>query len=76
MKKAKIDMSGYEQALRAQTAARQAADNLEKNFRANLETENLTSVTPGADATGMTQDPQRRRRNQGTGLASQLGIAV
>ncbi|HVH93239.1 MAG TPA: hypothetical protein VM783_17880 [Candidatus Acidoferrum sp.] len=76
MKTPKVDTSGTERANLAIAQAQEAASNLQKNFKADLTTENLTQIAPGgsaADAAAMQPDSTRRRR-QGSGLASQLGI--
>lgn len=78
MKKPKIDNSGQKAALAAQAAAQTAANNLQKNFATNLQNENLATIVPGgtaADVDAGATGSQRKRR-QGTGLSSQLGIAV
>jgi hypothetical protein len=63
---------------RAAAEAQQAANNMQKNFAADLKNENLSNVVPGGseelDPTG-TANPQRRRRQvSGGSLSSQLGI--
>ena len=74
MKTPKIDTSGTERAQRAVAEAQAAANNLQKNFQADLKAENLTQVTPGAGAeAGMTDEAPKRKRQSG-GLSSQLGI--
>lgn len=76
MKSPKIDTSGTERAQRAVAEAQAAANNLQKNFQTDLNTENMTQVVAGGGAEAATPDsPQKRRRNGG-GLSSQLGINV
>lgn len=74
MKSPKIDTSGTERAQRALAEAQAAANNLQKNFQADLKAENLTQVTPGAGAEAVTTDEAPKRKRQSSGLASQLGI--
>ena len=76
MKSPKIDTSGTERAQRAIAEAQAAANNLQKNFQTDLKTENLTQVTPGAGADAVSTDETPRRKRQGSGLSSQLGINV
>ena len=76
MKTPKIDTSGTERAQRAVAEAQAAANNLQKNFQADLKTENLTQVTPGAGADAVSTDETPKRKRQGSGLSSQLGINV
>lgn len=60
---------------RAATEAQAAANNMAKNFKADLTTENLATVIPGGTADEFeTNNPTRRRRNIGSTLSSQLGI--
>ena len=74
MKKPKIDTSGTERAQRAIAEAQAAANNLQKNFQTDLKTENLTQVTPGASADDVVVETTPKRKRQGSGLSSQLGI--
>lgn len=74
MKKPKIDTSGTERAQRAIAEAQAAANNLQKNFQTDLKTENLTQVTPGASAEAVVAEAAPKRKRQGSGLSSQLGI--
>ena len=74
MKTPKIDTSGTERAQRAIADAQAAANNLQKNFQTDLKAENLTQVTPGAEAVVTDEAPKRKR--QSGGLSSQLGISV
>ena len=76
MKTPKIDTSGTERAQRAVAEAQAAANNLQKNFQADLKTENLTQVAPGAGADVVSTDETPKRKRQGSGLSSQLGINV
>lgn len=76
MKTPKIDTSGTERAQRAIAEAQAAANNLQKNFQTDLKTENLTQVTPGAGADVVSTDETPKRKRQGSGLSSQLGINV
>lgn len=75
MKSPKIDTSGTAAAQAATARAQEAANNLSKNFRADLGTENLSTVVAGgsADAAGGIADAMRKRKPQG-GLSSSLGI--
>jgi len=75
MKTPQIDTSGTERAQRAIAEAQAAANNLQKNFQTDLKTENMTQVVGGAEAAIPESSPKRRRR-QGGGLSSQLGINV
>lgn len=74
MKSPKIDTSGTERAQKAVAEAQAAANNLQKNFQTDLKTENLAQVTPGAGADAMVPESAPKRRRQGSGLSSQLGI--
>ncbi len=76
MKRPKIDTSGTEAAQKAVADAQAAANNLSKNFKADLGTENLTNVVAGgsADAMDANVGTPRRRRATGAGLSSSLGI--
>ena len=74
MKTPKIDTSGTERAQRAVAEAQAAANNLQKNFQTDLKNENLPLVTPGAVADAMVPESAPKRRRQGYGLSSQLGI--
>ena len=76
MKTPKIDTSGTERAQQAIAEAQAAANNLQKNFQTDLKTENLTQVTPGAGADAVVPEAGPKRRRQGSGLSSQLGINV
>ena len=75
MKSPKIDTSGTERAQRAIAEAQAAANNLQKNFQTDLKTENMTQVVAGDGAEAATESSPKRRR-QGGGLSSQLGISV
>lgn len=75
MKMPKVDNSGVEAATRAQAQAQEAATTLQKNFQADLGTENMAQVVAGgsaAAASDVTTGTLKRRR--GGGLSSQLGI--
>jgi hypothetical protein len=74
MKSPKIDTSGTERAQRAIAEAQAAASNLQKNFQTDLKTENMTQVTPGAGADAVVPEATPKRKRQGSGLSSQLGI--
>ncbi len=77
MQTPKIDTSGTERAQQAMADAQTAANNLSKNFQADLKTENITQIKPGAgaaDAVGIADAGPKRKK--ATGLASQLGINV
>ena len=76
MKSPKIDTSGTERAQRAIAEAQAAANNLQKNFQADLKTENLVKVAPGAGAEAAVADEVPKRRRRAGGLSSQLGIDV
>lgn len=77
MKTPKVDNTGVAQANAAVAEAQAAANNLQKNFATDLNTENVASVVAGgtAEATGTASSGQRRRP-KGQGLSSQLGINV
>ena len=76
MKTPKIDTSGTERAQRATAEAQAAANNLQKNFQTDLNTENMTQVVAGGGAEAAIPESQPKRRRQGGGLSSQLGINV
>lgn len=76
MKKQKIDTSGTERAQQAIAAAQAAATNLQKNFAADLKTENITQVAPGGTAEAQAPTSAMRKKRPTGGLASQLGINV
>lgn len=76
MKTPKIDTSGTERAQRAVAEAQAAANNLQKNFQTDLNTENLTQVTPGAGAEAVVTDEAPKRKRRSSGLSSQLGLDV
>ena len=76
MKKPKIDTSGTEKAQRAVAEAQAAANNLQKNFQTDLKTENMTQVMAGGGAEVANPEASPKRRRQGGGLSSQLGINV
>ena len=76
MKTPKIDNSGTERAQRAIAEAQAAANNLQKNFQADLKTENLPQATPGAGAEAVGTDEAPKRKRRSGGLSSQLGINV
>lgn len=75
MKSPKVDTSGTEAAQKAVAEAQAAANNLNKNFKTDLTTENLNNVVAGgsADLVGTEASTTRKRRPQG-GLSSALGI--
>lgn len=75
MKAPKIDTSGTEAAQRATAAAQTAANNLAKNYKTDLTTENLTNVVAGGSAEASSVDVAGMRKRKPTGgLASSLGI--
>ena len=74
MKTPKIDTKGTQRAQQAVAEAQAAANNLQKNFQADLRTENITQVTPGGTADAVIPEGGPRRRRQAGGLSSQLGI--
>ena len=76
MRTPKIDTSGTERAQRAIAEAQAAANNLQKNFQTDLKTENMTQVVAGGGAEVATPESSPKRRRQGGGLSSQLGINV
>lgn len=76
MKAPKVDTSGTEKAQKAIADAQAAASNLQKNFAADLKTDNVAQVTPGGSAEVAAPSGAKRKRNAVTGLASQLGINV
>lgn len=73
MKKPKVDMSGVAAANEANAAANRAATNLERNFRADLSTNNVANVIPGGGADAAAPVETNKRRNwQPSKVASQL----
>ena len=76
MKTPKVDTSGTEKAQKAIADAQAAATNLQKNFAADLTTENITQVTPGGTAEAQGVGSATRKKRPTGGLASQLGINV
>lgn len=76
MKTPKIDTKGTARAQQAIAEAQAAANNLQKNFQTDLKTENLAQVAPGAGADAVVPEAGPKRRRQGSGLSSQLGINV
>lgn len=77
MKTPKVDNTGVAQANAAVAEAQAAANNLQKNFATDLNTENVASVVAGGSAEGAsTASSGQRRRPKGQGLSSQLGINV
>lgn len=65
-------------AAKAAAEAQAAATNLQKNFAADLKTENLGQVVAGGGAEAASEGAPStlRRKKQGTALSSQLGINV
>lgn len=60
---------------RAAAEAQAAANNMAKNFKADLSTENIATVLPGGTAEELiNNNPTRKRRTTGPTLSSQLGI--
>lgn len=76
MKKVKVDNTGVAQANEAIAQAQTAAQNLSKNFAADLKTENVAQVTPGAGAEDVAAVQGTRKKRPTAGLASQLGVNV
>lgn len=79
MKLPKVDNSGVAAANAAVAQAQAAANNLQKNFATDLNTENVASVVAGGSAesaSAPTASSGQRRRPKGAGLSSQLGINV
>ncbi len=76
MKRPKVDTSGTEAAQKAVAEAQAAANNLNKNFKTDLQTENISNVVAGgsADLVGTEASTTRKRRQSG-GLSSSLGIS-
>lgn len=75
MKTPKIDTSGAERAQQAILEAQRVSNNLQQNFAADLQTENVTQVSAGGGAEEMLAGASgTRRRRTGSGLSSQLGI--
>lgn len=74
MKTPKVDTSGTEKAQQAIADAQAAATNLQKNFAADLTTENIAQVTPGGTAEAMAPTSATRKKRPTGGLSSQLGI--
>ena len=78
MKSPKVDTSGQEAAARAAAEAQAAANNLQKNFAADLKTDNLTEVVAAgtADNVATVTDSALRKRKQSAGLSTQLGLNI
>lgn len=76
MKTPKIDTSGTERANEAIAKAQDAANALQKNFAADLNTENIAAVVPGGGAEAGAVGVSTKRKRPGSGLSSQLGINV
>lgn len=78
MKSPKVDTSGQEAAARAAAEAQAAANNLQKNFAADLKTDNLTEVVAAgtADNVATVTDNALRKRKQSAGLSTQLGLNI
>lgn len=76
MKTPKVDTSGTERAQKAIADAQAAATNLQKNFAADLRTENIAQVTAGGTAADVPEVTGTRKKRPQGGLASQLGINV
>lgn len=78
MKSPKVDTSGQEAAARAAAEAQAAANNLQKNFAADLTTENLGQVVAGgtADQAAAGIGTGLRKKKPASALSSQLGIQV
>lgn len=74
MKTPKVDNSGVEAANKAIVEAQAAANNLSKNFAADLSTENLAQVVAGGSAESISASGGTKKRRPGQGLSSQLGI--
>lgn len=75
MKTPKVDTSGTKAAQEAVARAQEAANNLNKNFKADLGTENITNVVAGGSADAVdTATGSTRKRKATTGLSSSLGI--
>lgn len=71
-----VDNSGAEAAAAASAKAQEAANNMQKNFAADLKNENITTVTPGGGAEASTAiNPGRKRKGQAS-LSSSLGLDV
>lgn len=72
-----IDTSGTARAQKAMADAQDAANNLTKNFQADLKTENIAQIKPGAGAeAAVATEAAGPKRKRPQGLASQLGINV
>lgn len=78
MKTPKVDMSGVARANQAIADAQAAAQNMQKNYQADLKTQNLTKVDAGgAAAAAAGESPiAKRRRSQTAGMASSLGVNI
>ena len=74
MKTPKVDNSGTKAAQEAAARAQEAANNLNKNFRADLSTENITDVVAGGTAEALDRGTGGPRKRKIAGLASSLGI--
>lgn len=54
--------------------ARQAQENMQQNFAADLKQENIGQVIAGGTADVVGEDTLKKKKNASTGLASTLGI--
>lgn len=76
LKSPKIDTSGTAKAQQAIADAQTAASALQQNFRADLKTQNIADVNPGATAAEAGASVNTKRKRPQGGLASSLGIDV
>lgn len=74
MKTPKVDTRGTDEANRAIAEAQRAANNLSKNFQADLATDNLTTVVAGGGAEAALAPSGNRRKRTGSALSSTLNI--
>jgi len=70
-------LAAQEEANRIQKEARITQDNMERNFAANLEADNVGTVIAGgtADALGIDSTESKKKKRTTSGLASTLGIS-
>lgn len=76
MKKPKVDNSGAAAAAKAQAEAQAISNNLRTNFQTDLKNENVTAVDAGGGAAQALDTTGGKRKRQGQGLSSTLGINV
>lgn len=75
MKKPKVDNSAAVKAANAQAAAQEAANNLQKNFAADLTVDNAAQIVAGGTADETLDTLSTGKKKRGTAsVSSQLGI--